>query len=118
MYVAHLWSPFSLMGPRTTKDVALPLSTPLKCVDGETVNEVPIPKGTNLIIGVHQCNRNPDVWGADAGEWKPDRWLSPLPPSLVDARIPGVFSHMFVLFTIYSSKVYSQALQYDFPRRQ
>jgi len=76
--------------------VVLPLSTALECVDGKIINEVPIPEATNLIIGVHSCNRNPDIWGADAGEWKPERWLLPLPSALVDARIPGVFSHMFV----------------------
>ncbi|KAJ2915661.1 hypothetical protein MD484_g4746, partial [Candolleomyces efflorescens] len=27
-------------------------------------------------------------------EWKPERWLSPLPDTVPDARVPGIYSHM------------------------
>jgi len=34
------------------------------------------------------------MWGPDVYEWKPERWLNPLPESVTNARIPGVYSHL------------------------
>ncbi|EEB98095.1 hypothetical protein MPER_02458 [Moniliophthora perniciosa FA553] len=34
------------------------------------------------------------LWGPDALEWKPERWLEPLPAVIPEARIPGVYSHL------------------------
>ena len=39
-------------------------------------------------------NVNKVLWGEDANEWKPERWLSPLPVSVTDAKIPGVYSNL------------------------
>lgn len=44
------------------------------------------------------ANRNKALWGEDADEWKPERWLLPLPKTLEDAHIPGVYSHLLVNF--------------------
>ncbi|KAF2100407.1 putative P450 monooxygenase [Rhizodiscina lignyota] len=35
----------------------------------------PIPSGTNVIICPWAVNRNPKLWGPDAGEFKPERWI-------------------------------------------
>ncbi|TBU52591.1 hypothetical protein BD310DRAFT_831896 [Dichomitus squalens] len=32
--------------------------------------------------------------GDDAYEWKPERWLGPLPETVERAAIPGVYSHL------------------------
>lgn len=58
------------------------------------MHEIHVPKGTVVFIGVLASNRNKAVWGDDALEWKPERWLSPLPDSVAEARIPGVFSSL------------------------
>ena len=34
--------------------------------------------------------------GEDADEWKPERWLKPLPAVLEEARLPGVYSNLCV----------------------
>ncbi|KAJ1307064.1 hypothetical protein OPQ81_008043 [Rhizoctonia solani] len=34
------------------------------------------------------------TWGDDADQFKPSRWLDPLPCSVTEARIPGVYSNM------------------------
>lgn len=34
------------------------------------------------------------MWGEDALQWKPERWLSPLPKALLDAGIPGVSANL------------------------
>ena len=72
----------------------LPLRTPVCGVDGREILSVPVPKGTNVTIGIAALNRDKALWGEDALEWKPERWLEPLPDSLVQARVPGVYSNM------------------------
>ena len=74
----------------------LPLREPIVGVDGREVWRVPVPKGTDVIVGIAAMNRAKALWGDDADEWKPDRWLAPLPESLVQARVPGVYSNLCV----------------------
>ncbi|KAI1793796.1 cytochrome P450 [Ganoderma leucocontextum] len=62
--------------------------------DGKDMHEVIVPKGTIVIVHYQASNTNPAVWGEDADEWKPERWLVPLPSVVEDARIPGVYSNL------------------------
>ncbi|KAH9165536.1 cytochrome P450 [Lactarius sanguifluus] len=79
---------------RTTRsDVVLPLSSPIQDVDGREVHEIFVPKHTNVFAQIHNLNRDPSIWGADAAEWKPERWLAPLPQSVTDANIQGVYAN-------------------------
>ncbi|EFI26780.1 hypothetical protein CC1G_15703 [Coprinopsis cinerea okayama7 len=63
----------------TNKPAVLPLSTPLTLRDGTTTTTITIPAKTDILVGILACNRNPDLWGPDANEWKPERWLKGLP---------------------------------------
>lgn len=72
----------------------LPLGKPVIGVDGREISEILIPAGTRITISLLHCNRDPELWGADASEWKPERWLNPLPQSVLNAKIPGVYSHL------------------------
>lgn len=72
----------------------LPLGEPIELRDGSKVDEVPIPKGTELLMGFLGCNIDKNMWGDDALEWKPDRWLKGLPEAVTAAHIPGVYSNM------------------------
>lgn len=76
------------------QDIMLPLSTPIKGVDGQEIAEVFVPNDTKLTIGIMASNRNPELWGPDAEEFNPERWLKPLSESLVAAHLPGVYSHL------------------------
>ncbi|KAF5316331.1 hypothetical protein D9619_006493 [Psilocybe cf. subviscida] len=76
------------------QDVVLPLSSPIKGLDGKEIHEIHVPKGTNVTVAILAANRNPEVWGSDAEEWKPDRWLAPLPESVINAHLPGIYSHL------------------------
>nr|VWO96279.1 Uncharacterized protein [Ganoderma boninense] len=80
----------------TMQDAVLPLSQPIYGVDGSTIKQLAIPRGTNIVIAIMACNRSQALWGEDAHEWKPGRWLAPLPPAVESAAIPGVYSHMYV----------------------
>ena len=53
------------------------------------MSEVLVPAGTVVVIAIMNANRNKKIWGEDADEWKPERWLQPLPASVTDAHIPG-----------------------------
>ena len=90
---------YSSLKNSTRKDTILPLSTPIIGLDGREMNEILIPNNTNVIISIYAANRNPEIWGPDSYEWKPERWLNPLPETVTDARIPGVYSHLCVLVT-------------------
>ncbi|KAF9057839.1 cytochrome P450 [Panaeolus papilionaceus] len=90
----RLYPPVPTIIRTAREDITLPLSTPIKGVDGQMVAEIAVPKNTDMHVSILYSNRNQKIWGADAYEWKPERWLSPLPESVVNARIPGVYSHL------------------------
>jgi len=75
-------------------DVILPLSAPIHDVDGRKIQEVFVPKDTNVYIHIYNLNRDPSIWGLDAADWKPERWLEPLPESVREAHIQGVYANM------------------------
>ena len=77
-------------------DGILPLSRPIRGTDGSTINELVVPRGTNIVIAIMACNRDKELWGEDAHEWKPERWMKPLPDTVEKAAIPGVYSNMSV----------------------
>ncbi|KAI0079855.1 cytochrome P450 [Panus rudis PR-1116 ss-1] len=79
---------------RAQEDGILPLHKPIQCTDGTTMTEIPVPKGTYVLAGLRACNLNKELWGEDVKEWKPERWLSPLPQAVIDAHIPGVYSNL------------------------
>ena len=75
----------------------MPLAWPILGADGKTeITEVPLKKGTTVIVSIIGANRSKKIWGEDAEEWKPERWLQPLPDSVAKARVPGVYSSLCV----------------------
>ncbi|KAF5316333.1 hypothetical protein D9619_006491 [Psilocybe cf. subviscida] len=68
-------------------------------LDGKEMHEIHVPEGTHITVAILAANRNPDVWGPDAEEWKPDRWLAPLPESVINAHLPGIYSHLGFKFS-------------------
>ena len=83
----------NLLVSSTRRDVVLPLSDPILDVDGRKVHEIFVPKNTNVFAHIYNLNREPSIWGSDAAEWKPERWLAPLPQSVADANIQGVYAN-------------------------
>ncbi|KAG5635672.1 hypothetical protein H0H81_010449 [Sphagnurus paluster] len=90
----RLYPPFSTMA----RDASVPLSAPIKGIDGREMHSIMIPKGTKVFISILNANRDPALWGPDSHEWKPERWLSPLPQALADARVPGIYSNLMTFF--------------------
>ena len=81
---------------RARKTMILPLSKPITSTDGKLMNEIVVPKDTTIFISLLDCNLDPEIWGPDAAEWKPERWMSPLPETVTAAKIPGVYSNLSV----------------------
>ncbi|KAI8989217.1 cytochrome P450 [Trametes punicea] len=90
----RLWAPVNVISRDAAKDMRLPLHTPVVGQDGTVMNEIPVPAGTSVLVNLQGLNCNRSLWGEDAYEWKPERWLKPLPSALEDARVPGVYSNL------------------------
>ncbi|KAI0760454.1 cytochrome P450 [Fomes fomentarius] len=90
----RLYPPAMFIFREAQRDMVLPLSDPIRGVDGTLMSEIPIPKGTVVLLGILGSNMNKRTWGEDAWEWKPDRWLSSLPEAVTEAHIPGVYSNL------------------------
>ena len=76
------------------EDTVLQLQEPIRGTDGSLITEVAVPKDTAVMLNLRGCNTNKAVWGEDAYEWKPDRFLKPLPPTVEAARVPGVYANL------------------------
>ena len=59
------------------KPTTLPLLRPIVGTDGNAIHSIPVTKNQGLVVGIAAANRDETVWGRDAWEWKPERWLSP-----------------------------------------
>jgi len=57
------------------KDDILPLSKPIVGLSGKIYKDLPVPAGTVVTVSTVGCNLNKDVWGPDAYEFRPERWL-------------------------------------------
>lgn len=53
----------------------IPLSTPITTKDGQTLHELPVPAHTEFLLSIVDYNTCPELWGADAQEFKPERWF-------------------------------------------
>ena len=81
---------------QASRDDVIPLSSPIMTKSGQLISEIPISKGQNIVISVGGYNRYghpyefsvicicssisvtsrlPSVWGEDANEWNPLRFL-------------------------------------------
>ncbi|KAF9459222.1 cytochrome P450 [Collybia nuda] len=90
----RLYPPACYIDRVALEDTILPLAFPIVGRDGKRLNEIFVPKKTVLTLSIVGVNRSSAIWGRDASEWKPERWLGELPASVKDSRMPGIYSHM------------------------
>ena len=55
----------------------LPLSQPVRGKDGRMISEIVVPRGTVVLGHFQASNSSKELWGEDAGEFRPERWLTP-----------------------------------------
>ncbi|OJT08558.1 Docosahexaenoic acid omega-hydroxylase CYP4F3 [Trametes pubescens] len=89
----RLYPPVQFVIRAAAKDMSLPLFKPIQALNSSLMSEVAVPKDTMIVLHSWGCNTNKAVWGDDAYEWKPERWLGSL-PKVLEARIPGVYSNL------------------------
>jgi cytochrome P450 len=64
-----------------------------------------IQQGTAVYLGLAAANRSTAVWGPDASEFKPERWLN---RTQTESKLPGAYSGMYALLPF--PKLQAQAL--------
>ncbi|KAJ7447214.1 cytochrome P450, partial [Mycena latifolia] len=64
-----------------SEDCVLPLSSEIVTSTGQPIRELPIRKGQFIFLAVGAYQRLEDLWGSDADEFKPSRWLEEDPCS-------------------------------------
>ncbi|KIJ28906.1 hypothetical protein M422DRAFT_215237 [Sphaerobolus stellatus SS14] len=58
------------------EDDIIPLSQPIKTADGQMTDSIFVAAGTLVQVPIRYMNRSTILWGEDAREFKPSRWLS------------------------------------------
>ncbi|THH30380.1 hypothetical protein EUX98_g3806 [Antrodiella citrinella] len=89
----RLHAPVLTLNRVTLASTVLPLSRPISDNKGHMIREVALDKGTTVMLGIHGYNRSTAFWGEDATEFKPERWLSPLPESIREVQCGGIFAN-------------------------
>ncbi|KAF5364560.1 hypothetical protein D9757_011807 [Collybiopsis confluens] len=89
----RLYPPVPFVRRTATKERTLTYSSTTSDVVDASVT---VPVGTTLFVGIAGANRLESVWGQDAKEWKPERWMSGKNPALI--RLPGIYSGMLSFF--------------------
>lgn len=60
----------------STKADIIPLSTPIiSTVTGQSLSSISIPADQTIFLSIYSANRNKEVFGDDADEFRPERWL-------------------------------------------
>ncbi|KAG2078916.1 cytochrome P450 [Suillus decipiens] len=115
----RLYPSLSHMSRKVLKPTTLPLQFPVRSSSGAEISSIEVHEKALIVISILVANRNRAMWGDDANEWKPERWLSspgkkdgsgtavpsdgaeassklsaPIPGVKDGTRYPGVYSNM------------------------
>ncbi|KAG6811664.1 hypothetical protein H0H92_006377 [Tricholoma furcatifolium] len=80
------------------EDDVLPLSKPIKTLDGKFISSLPVGKGQIIHVSLSGYNRLKDIWGESAHDFVPERWINPdeLHKNGSSSTF-GVYSNLYVL---------------------
>ncbi|KAF7288855.1 Cytochrome P450 [Mycena chlorophos] len=117
---SRLYAPVLGTGRNAVKDDVVPLGTPITDTKGNVVDSIRyassspptaacaaskslilfsddrVKKGQPFLVPIAALNKDTNIWGPDALEFKPERWETTQPPpsDLLATAIPGVWGHM------------------------
>ena len=71
----RLHPPVRMNSRMAAQDDVIPLSAPVATSSGKLVDSISIPAGSTVIAPLKALNSADEIWGPDAKEFKPERWL-------------------------------------------
>ncbi|KAL5633807.1 hypothetical protein ACGC1H_005861 [Rhizoctonia solani] len=91
----RLYPPVAIIGRTCEEDTVLPLDYPVDTPSGK-ITSLPINKGARIFMSNVYFNRNKAIWGEQAEEFMPERWIGHKIDEVTQAgsRLPGVYSSM------------------------
>ncbi|CAE6433484.1 unnamed protein product [Rhizoctonia solani] len=91
----RLYPPVAIIGRTCQEDTVLPLDYPVDTPAGK-ITSLPVKKGARILMSSVYFNRNKAIWGEQAEEFMPERWIGHKVDEVTQAgsRIPGVYSSM------------------------
>ncbi|KAJ7806958.1 cytochrome P450 [Mycena olivaceomarginata] len=84
-------APVPLASRVAMRDDVIPLETPYTDATGTVHETIRLTKGQSVVIPILAINRDPAIWGTDAGQFIPERWERR--PD-ISTGIPGHWSQM------------------------
>ncbi|EIW62267.1 cytochrome P450 [Trametes versicolor FP-101664 SS1] len=74
--ILRLHPPLAVTSRQAAKDDVIPLSQPLRLPNGELTDHVAVRAGQHMTVPIGAINVSAHFWGADAREFRPERWLA------------------------------------------
>ncbi|KAG8694783.1 cytochrome P450-dit2, partial [Ceratobasidium sp. 423] len=91
----RLYPPATTISRICEEDAVLPLEYPVDTPSGK-ITSLPVKKGARIFMSNLYFNRNKAIWGDNADEFLPERWVGNKIDEVTQAgsRLPGVYSSM------------------------
>ena len=74
--ILRLYAPLAMTTRVAAKDDVIPLSSPLTLPNGDVTDRVAVAAGQEVLVPIDFMNTATAFWGADAREFRPERWLT------------------------------------------
>lgn len=88
--VLRIYSPVPQTRRDAISETVVPLGHPMKGRDGKMIESIVVPKNTPCMLAVLNVNTSKEIWGPDAAEFKPERWMNK-ENNPASESIPGVW---------------------------
>ncbi|RDX44734.1 cytochrome P450 [Lentinus brumalis] len=75
--ILRIHAPLAVTTRVAAKDDVIPLSQPLRLPNGELTDHIAVAEGQEVTVPIGYVNTARSVWGEDAREFRPERWLTP-----------------------------------------
>ncbi|PPQ73929.1 hypothetical protein CVT24_012771 [Panaeolus cyanescens] len=92
----RLFAPVTFVWRQTKKDTIVPLQYPITDTKtGQEIREILIHEGTTVYVGISALNRSTTLWGPDAAQFIPERWMGhqAYESTMEKIKTPGIFSN-------------------------